>query len=118
MAFDGNGTLYVLDTDVDVLFTIDPSDASILDSVAIASSFGNGAGLAFHPTTGTLYLVDGGTGGTDELYTLDPGTGDLQEVGPLGLEDGLSGLTFLEPPPFFADGFESGNLSRWSDVVP
>jgi hypothetical protein len=56
--------------------------------------------MAFHPTTGVLYVADGGgvISGTDTLYTLDTDTGVLTTVGSTGLEDGLSGLTFIPEP--------------------
>ena len=34
-------------------------------------------GMDVDPATGTLYVADGESGGTDTLYTLDPSTGAL-----------------------------------------
>jgi len=97
MAFDAVGTLYAIDTGNDALLVLDPSDASTLSSVALSEPLGALAGMDFDPATGTLYVADGGTGGSDALFTLDPATGVLSEVGPLGLSNGLSGLAVPEP---------------------
>jgi DNA-binding beta-propeller fold protein YncE len=97
MAFDAAGTLYAIDTDADALVTIDPTNAHTLGSVALSESLGALAGMDFDPATGTLWVADGGTGGRDALFTLDPATGVLDEVGPLGLANGLSGLAVPEP---------------------
>ena len=117
MAFDASGTLYVIDTDLDALLTVDPETAAVLDSVPLSTFLGTGAGMDFDPFTGILYVADGGSLGTDTLYTLDPATGTLTTRGPLGLTNGFSGLTF-PAPPLFADGFETGDTSRWSAIVP
>jgi DNA-binding beta-propeller fold protein YncE len=97
LAFDEAGDLYALDTDLDRLLLLDPTDASTVTSVALSEPLGPLAGMDFDPATGTLWVADGGSGGQDALFTLDPATGALAEVGPLGLESGLSGLAVPEP---------------------
>ena len=97
LAFDASGTLYAIDTGFDTLLVLDPSDASTLSSVALSEPLGPLAGMDFDLATGTLYVADGGSGGADALFTLDPTSGALTEIGPLGIESGLSGLAVPEP---------------------
>jgi hypothetical protein len=97
LAFDAAGKLYAIDTELDMLVQLDPTDASTLSSVALSEPLGALAGMDFDPATGTLWVADGGNGGADALFTLDPTTGALAEIGPLGLANGLSGLAVPEP---------------------
>ena len=77
---------------------LDPSDASTLSTMPLSTPLGAlAAGMDFDPATGTFYVADGGSGGTDSLYTLDPATGVLTAIGPLGIAGGLSGLAVPEP---------------------
>ena len=117
MAFDDSGSLFMIDTGLSQLLTIDPDSGDVLNSVGLSVSLGNGAGMVFEPTTGTLYVVDGGAGGTEKLHILDPASGILTVVGPLNLPDGLSGLTYFSPA-VFQDGFESTDTTRWSSTFP
>jgi hypothetical protein len=115
LAFDAAGTLYAIDTTADALLTLDPSDASTLTSVALSEPLGALAGMDFDPDTGTPYVADGGTGGRDALFTLEVETGALTEIGPLGLEGGLSGLAVPEangPAPAIAVLAALGALAR------
>lgn len=93
------GDLYALDTqgDDDALLRLDPGDASVLATTPLSAPLGNVAGLDFDDATGTLYVADGGSAGTQSLYTLDPATGGLTLVGATGLASGLSGLAVPEP---------------------
>jgi DNA-binding beta-propeller fold protein YncE len=104
LAFDAAGTLYALDTGADALLVLDPADASTLATIALSEPLGAVAGMDFDPVSGLLYVVDGGTGGRDALFTLDVATGVLTEIGPLGLESGLSGLAVVPEPESFALG--------------
>ena len=97
LSFDAAGALYALDTGADTVLELDPSDASTLSTTPLSTALGALAGMDFDPTTGTFYVADGGSGGTNELYTLDPVTGVLDPIGPLGIASGLSGLAVPEP---------------------
>jgi len=97
LAFDASGTLYALDTGADALLVLDSSDASTLSTTSLSEALGALAGMDFDPASGTLYVADGGAGGTNTLYTLDPTTGVLGAIGPLGIASGLSGLAVPEP---------------------
>jgi DNA-binding beta-propeller fold protein YncE len=70
-------------------------------NVNLSAPLGNLAGMDFDPTTGTLYIADGGTGGGN-LYTLDPANGNVTLVGSLGLTNGLAGLAFTPEPGAFS----------------
>jgi len=98
MAFDPNGSLYVLDTSLQKLLTVDKTTAAVLTMVDLSVPLGSTAGMAIDPDTGTFYVADGGSGGTNRLYTLDPLTGVLTEIGPTGLAEGLAGLTIVPEP--------------------
>jgi hypothetical protein len=102
LAINSGGQLYILDT-----ASLDPFGHLIVGSgnpftttlnVNLSSPLGNLAGMDFDPTTGTLYVADGGTGG-GHLYTLNPANGDLTLVGSLGLTNGLAGLAFSPGVP-------------------
>lgn len=98
MAIDAAGNLYVLDTRNERLLHVDKSNAAILSSVPISVPLGAGAGMAFHPATGALFVADGLADGTDTLYDADVATGSLAPIGPLGLNDGAQALTFIPEP--------------------
>jgi hypothetical protein len=104
LAFDSVGTLYTIDTfgsGNSILSTVNPQNAALLSSVTMNVSLGSVAALAFDPISGTAYLVDGGTSkaGTNMLYTLDIATGVATPVGPLEVQAGLAGLTFVPQVP-------------------
>lgn len=98
MAFDSTGMLYALDTSLRQLLTVDKTTGAILTTTALSAALGSVAGMDVDPATGTLYVADGESDGTDTLYTLNPTTGVLTEVGPTGLPDGLAGLAFVPEP--------------------
>jgi subtilisin-like proprotein convertase family protein len=95
MAFDVRGNLYVLNTTSNVLLRVNKSTAATISSTPLSRNLGFVAGMDFDPATGTLYVVDGGSGGTDALYTLDPDTGVLTPMGGTRLASGLGGLAFV-----------------------
>ncbi len=99
MAFDRNGTLFVLDTTHEALYTVDPTNAQIVTSVSLSQPLRGMAGMAFHPTTGALYVADGHEVWSTmrNLYTLDSDTGLLTTIGPT-IEYGLAGLAFVPEP--------------------
>jgi hypothetical protein len=98
LAFDAAGQLYAIDTDGDRLLVLDPTNAATLSSVPLSAALGPLAAMDFDPETGLLWVADGGTGGLDALATLDRATGTLTEIGPLGLDQGLSGLAVVPEP--------------------
>jgi len=98
MAFDAGGTLFVIDTSLQELSTVDKVTGQILTTVPLSEPLGSTAGMDVDPATGTFYIADGGSDGTDMLYTLHPSTGVLTEVGPLGVDTGLAGLAFVPEP--------------------
>ncbi len=98
LAFSNDGTLYGIDASLGELFVIDKNTGAILSNTALNVALGSTAGMAVDPATGVFYVADGESGGTDTLYTLDPSSGVLTAVGPLGVADGLAGLTFVPEP--------------------
>ncbi len=108
LAFSPSGDLWLLDTTFAFPSTqaflrrIDPSDASVLQTVPLDRALGTVAGLVFDDNDGTLYLADGDFGGTDMLYTVDLATGALTPQGTTvsrpPLFGGLSGLDFVVIP--------------------
>jgi len=82
---------------------------------------------ATHFPPGQVFV--GLTDGQDYLLGLqvDPGTGMTEATFDLGvaaaLFDQTNGTSFIPPgsvpgDPIFADGFESGNTTAWSNSVP
>lgn len=124
MAFNDQGHLYVLNTDLDQIVRIDPASGDVIIRILLSvpgqpsHSLGNCAAIAFDPDTHQLYLADGCDGGNDVLYAVDLVSGVLTEMGATYLTSGLSGMWFVRTPPIFSDGFESGDVSAWSSVVP
>ncbi len=98
MAFNDNGQLYVIDSVTDSLYEIDPANAAIISTTPLSSPLGEYVGMDFHPSTGMLFVADGGSNSTDLLYTLDTGSGNLSSVGTTKT-GGLSGLEFVIPEP-------------------
>lgn len=98
MAFDSSSTLYVLDTSLQKLLTVEKTSGAVVDSTDLSVPLGSTAGMDVDPATGVFYVADGLSGGTDRLYTLDTTTGVLTEVGPLGVDTGLAGLAFVPEP--------------------
>ena len=102
LAFNSAGILYTVETSAvsanSVLSIIDPSTGMLSSSVTMNVNLGTTAALAFDPATGTAYLADGGSAGTNMLYTLNITNGVATAIGPLGVTQGLAGLTFIEIP--------------------
>jgi hypothetical protein len=98
LAFSPDGTLYGIDTSLSELLTIDKTSGTIQNYRPLGVALGSTAGMAVDPLTGVFYIADGESNGTDKLYTLNPATGVLTVVGPLGVTDGLAGLTFVPEP--------------------
>lgn len=98
LAFASDGTLYAIDTSLGELLVVNKVTGATLSSRLLNIALGSTAGMAVNPATGVFYVADGESGGTDKLYTLNPATGTLTAIGPTGLADGLSGLTFVPEP--------------------
>lgn len=96
VAINLSGRLYSLASQGDVLREIDKTSGATLASFPLAVNF-RSAGVAFAPD-GTLFVVDGGPGATNDFYTFDISTGTLTNVGPTGLEQGLTSLAFIPEP--------------------
>ncbi len=116
LAFAPDGTLYktsfVNDATLD---TLDPTTAQVIASVPTASSIPID-GLAGRPGDGLLF----GTSAflqPGEIYSIDPATGTTTFVG-LTLAGRVSDLDFGLAVLIFADAFESGSTSAWSQTVP
>jgi DNA-binding beta-propeller fold protein YncE len=95
MAFDASGNLFVIDTQNKLLLSVNKSTAAVTHSQLMNVQLGDTAGMAFSPSTGTAYVADGGTSGTNALYTLNTTTGALTLVGATGAANGLAGLSFV-----------------------
>lgn len=107
MAFAPDGTLYVIDTTLQTLMTVDKTTGLSTGSVALNVTLGSAAGMTVDPDSGTFYVADGESDGTDKLYTLDVVTGQLTEIGSTGVSEGLAGLAYLPEPsalPVFGVG--------------
>ncbi len=98
LAFDGNGTLYALDTNSEQLMIIDKNNGSLISVVPLNRALGSTAGMAFDAESDTMYVVDGESGGSNRLFTLDTSTGALTEIGPIGTPEGLAGLAITPEP--------------------
>lgn len=108
IAFDSSGTLYAIGYDPNVgpfgtnmLFTLDPNDASELTRVTVSRNEYIFDGLGIDPLTGQIYAVEDdyyGSGyGTGDIYLVDPTTGTMSFVGkPSGI---ISDIAFRVPEP-------------------
>jgi DNA-binding beta-propeller fold protein YncE len=107
LGFAADGRLLALDTGGQRLLTLDPATAAVLNNVPLGLELGPIAALSRDPSSGALYVADGGgpgTAGTNNLYLLNADTGALTLVGPTGLEGGLASLAFVPEPGTAAAG--------------
>jgi len=126
LAFDSSGNLFELDTQINstnnsTLSRLDKNTGAVLSTVTLSAKLGAIAGLAFDPTTGTLYAASGNF--VSNLYTVNTTTGALTLVGPTtGSPNGLAGLAFLptgtttavpEPPGLALLGVGAAGLAGW-----
>ncbi|MEM8960567.1 MAG: IPTL-CTERM sorting domain-containing protein [Acidobacteriota bacterium] len=88
IAFTPDGTLWGKDTNESNLFTLDPSDASVLTTQTITALGGGLGGLGLGSgSDGRLYLsecCDNTTG--NDIYTLDTNTLEATLLGPAGAD--------------------------------
>ncbi len=101
--FAPGGTLYAWDID-EGLLTVDPASGTAIDV--------NGATDGTVQIQSLLFLPDGTLvgGSLPGFYEIDPVTGDISFVGDTGFD--IRGME-INPAFVFADGFESGDISRW-----
>jgi hypothetical protein len=85
------------------LFVFNP-EGHLLRQVGIANSSPHLLGLAFHPTTGALLVIDFGAG---KVLTVDPTTGDSSVFMTVTGSSGLNGITFdSEGNVYVSDSFQ------------
>lgn len=101
LAFDSAGNLFALDSALGKLYGVNKQTGAAISTVTLSGMIGGTAGMTIDPGTGTFYVADGGTGGTNLLYTLNSGTGALTPIGATGVSQGISGLAFLPEPTTF-----------------
>lgn len=77
------GTMLTLTWTAPTLYSVDPSDAAT--TPVGASSLSDSTGIAWDPTTGTLFGVDWNLH-PDHLYTIDPDTGSATQVAQLSVD--------------------------------
>ena len=105
MAFAPNGDLYVLNTTIPAatttpaqLFKINPANAQVLQSWQLDLAIGTVAGMAFHPDSGDLLVVDGDFAGLNQMFRVDFANSALAPIGATGAAggnyQGLAGLAF------------------------
>jgi len=119
LAFHADGTLHgvaLTFTNVDDLFVeidIATGVVATIGATGLNSGVPQVAGMSLESTTGDVFMtVD------TELYTIDTSTGLATLVGSHAPTN-LGALAFLAPEPMiFVDGFESGDTTAWSAVVP
>lgn len=98
VAIDSLGQLYLLNSfssEGDLLLSIDKTTGAIVRQWVLGVDLGS-AGTAFR-TDSELLVVDGARPGsgvlaTNKLYAFDTSVGILQEIGPTGLDNGLTTL--------------------------
>ncbi len=82
------GTLYAVDS-ARVIYTIDPATGVKTPIGNVSPNAGTTAGLAYDPTSNTVYLT---STNNDSLYTLDLATGAATLVGSYGVDVFMHGL--------------------------
>lgn len=94
--------------DVGSLLVLDPSSGSIVERIPLTRASGGAVmglvGIAAHPETGVLYVIDDDTANVTDrrLARVDPSTGILTDIGPMG--DAYCGLTFGADGTLYAIG--------------
>lgn len=103
LAFDNSGSLFLIDpagTSNSLLHRLDPSNGAILSTLTMNFNLDSAVGFTFDPIDGTAYVADGGLVGSTipTLYTLNTVNGFLTPIGPIGIPEGISGLTIVGIP--------------------
>jgi outer membrane protein assembly factor BamB len=107
----GGGHLYVLDTSPDEVVEIDPATGARIRAFATTLPAGtqDAGGLAFHPTTGNLWV--GTSINTPLVAELNPTTGALirtVDLAPFGLGSDISGLAFNAAARLLVSSYRTG----------
>ena len=108
----GGGHLYVLDTSPDEVVEINPATGARIRAFATTLPAGgqDAGGLAFHPTTGNLWI---GTSNTPLVAELNPTTGALVrqvDLAPFGLANDISGLAFDNNLRLLVSSYRTGTV--------
>lgn len=93
ITFGSNGTLYGVSAGGGILYSIDPNTAASSSIGSLGISFLFEGGLAFSPG-GTLYGVNGNSNATPFLETINPITGAATDVGQMGTNHDINGITW------------------------
>ena len=97
MAFDDAGDLYVVDSFGPTLLKLNKANAQVISSKQIISSQSMGVmnpdvgGLLFRPGDGTLFHA----AGTSSVLYKVAASGLATTIGPIAVQDGISGLAYL-----------------------
>jgi DNA-binding beta-propeller fold protein YncE len=107
----GGGHLYVLDTSPDEVVEIDPATGARIRAFATTLPAGtqDAGGLAFHPTTGNLWV--GTSINTPLVAELNPTTGALirtVDLAPFGLGSDITGLAFNAAARLLVSSYRTG----------
>ena len=128
IGIDGAGELWGLDTENDSLLSINKTTAAgtIVGPLGFDAESLSFHGMAWDPIHDVLWIAAlNGPEGRMELRAVDRTSGFTDFSGVLG-EDfpgginalGWLGLATPEYFDLFADGFESGDTTAWSNTVP
>jgi len=111
------GTLYVslaMASPSIPLSTVSVVDTATRSQTLQIGGFWSAHGLSVHPDGARLYVVDGQA---ETVSVVDTGTNTIVDTIPVGYGPWAFG-DFITPGLIFEDGFESGDLSAWSETVP
>ena len=100
------GTLLVLKTD-DSVDALDPATGTVLASLDPGPDIISPIGLAWHPTTGTLFFLDGNT---DRVIEINPATGEQLTSFPAGVDTSNGGITVASNGNLWIVGSVNNNL--------
>jgi hypothetical protein len=110
MTFDAAGNLYIVNSFVPELLTVNKANGAIINTVPLDPINQEVGGLAFSPG-GTLFHA---AGTTSKLYTLNTINGNAITIGPMAGSGGIWALTWVpEPTPI-----ESSTWSRVKTLLP
>lgn len=101
IAFDGDGRLWVLDSQYDFLWELDPDTGASINAMALPYDVSVLTRMDFDPTSGKMYVFEGAdtapVNQPSDLYTIDLATGALTHVGATASQFDPMGFTVPEP---------------------